>query len=211
LNPDFERLVGGDDLDDETRRRLRRMHEMLVAAGPPEELPAAIGGPPATPELNGGAKVIPLEPARRRRPIAIIGIAAAVAAACFGGGYVLANQVDSSSTAIHTLRVVPMHPKQGEQNSEASLRVGSADGNGNWPIQLTVNGLRPLADDSRYYLIVWRNGKPVAVCGTFEVGSSGPTTVTFNVAYKIKPNTKWVVTRMVPGAKYPGHVVMTTA
>ena len=40
---------------------------------------------------------------------------------------------------------------QGVQNSEAALRVGSADGNGNWPIQLTVNGLKPLEDDSRYY------------------------------------------------------------
>ena len=212
MNPDFEQLLGGDDLNDETRLRLRRIHEMLVAAGPPVELPAAIGGPPSAAELNGGAKVIRVEPARRRRrPAAIVAIAAAVAAACFGGGYVLANQVDGSSSAIHTLRVVPMHAKQGGQDSEASLRVGAADRNGNWPIQLTVNGLRPLGNDSRYYLIVWRNGKPVAVCGTFEVGSSGPTTVTFNVAYKIKPDTKWVVTRIVPGGKYPGDVVMTTA
>jgi hypothetical protein len=148
-------------------------------------------------------------PAARRRPAAMVLVAAAVAAACFGGGYVIANQAHSTGKgAIHVVRVVPL---RGEQNSDASLRVGTADGNGNWPIQLTVNGLRPLQDDSRYYLIVWRGGKPVAICGTFEVGGKGPTTVTFNVAYKITNDTKWVVTRMVPGAKYPGHVVMTTS
>ena len=35
--------------------------------------------------------------------------------------------------------------------------------------------------------------------------------MTFNVAYKITKSTRWVVTEMAPGAKFPGHVVMTTA
>lgn len=204
MNPDFDQLVDGDDLSSEDRLRLRRVHDMLVAAGPPAELPTAIGQPPVT---HAAGNIVPF-PARRR-PAAMILIAAAVAAACFGGGYLIADQAHSSSKgAIHVVRVVPL---QGEQNSEASLRVGTADGNGNWPIELTVNGLKPLQDDSRYYLIVWRGGKPVAICGTFEVGGKGPTTVTFNVAYKITNDTKWVVTRMAPGAKYPGHVVMTTS
>ena len=208
MNPEFEELVDLSDLSAADQARLRRVHDLLVAAGPPAELPTAIGSAPAAAALNGaGAKVVHM-PAARRRPAAIALIAAAVAAACFGGGYVLARQAASSKSAIHVVRVVPL---QGEQNSEASLRVGTADGNGNWPIQLTVNGLRPLPEDSRYYLIVWQNGKPLAVCGTFEVGGQGATTVTFNVAYKIKPNTQWVVTRMWPGARYPGHVVMTTS
>ena len=133
-------------------------------------------------------------------PVVGILIAAAVSVACFGGGYVLANQAHSSS-AIHVVRVVPM---SGQQSSFASLRVGSADKSGNWPIQLTVNGLKPLANESRYYLMVWQNGKPAAFCGTFEVNKGGPTTVTFNVAYKITPQTRWVVTEMSPGAKFPG-------
>ena len=58
--------------------------------------------------------------------------------------------------------------------------------------------------------MVWRNGKPAAFCGTFEVGSDGPTTLTFNVAYA-SPGTEWVVTRIAPGMKFPGHVVMTTS
>ena len=59
---------------------------------------------------------------------------------------------------------------------EAALRVGSADGNGNWPVQLTVNGLRPLPSTERYYLMVWQGGRPVAFCGGFEVSGTGPTT-----------------------------------
>jgi hypothetical protein len=205
VNPEFDDLVDLTDLSAEDQARLRRIHDMLVAAGPPAELPADLNTVPVVNGVDHG-KVVSFPAERRRRPVVALLIAAAVAAACFGGGYVLANQ--AHKTALHVVRVVPM---QGEQNSEASLRVGSADGNGNWPIQLTVNGLKPLQDDARYYLMVWQAGKPVAFCGTFEVSPKGSTTVTFNVAYKITDSTKWVVTKMVPGAKYPGSVVMTTS
>jgi len=204
VNPDFDRIVDPGDLSAEDEARLRRVHEMLIAAGPPAELPVGIAGAPASP----GAEVVPLA-ARRRRPVAGLLIAAAVAAACFGGGYVLANQAHGTKGAIHVVRVVPM---QGVQNSQAALRVGSADGNGNWPIQLTVSGLEPLGDDSRYYLMVWqgKNKRPI-FCGSFEVSGKGATTVTFNVAYKVTEGTRWFVTKMAPGMKYPGQRVMSTA
>jgi hypothetical protein len=203
VTANFDQLVDLAGLGPQDQARLLRVHDLLVAAGPPAELPSALSAPPA--ELNAppGAEVIPLAP---RRIGAAILIAATVAAACFGGGYVLANQTHSS--AVHVFRVVQL---QGEQNSEAALRVGSADGNGNWPIQLTVNGLKPLSSAERYYLMVWQSGRPVALCGGFEVGGRGPTTVSFNVAYKITKSTRWVVTKMAPGFKYPGHVVMTTS
>jgi hypothetical protein len=203
MTADFEQLVDLAGLSPAERSRLQRVHDMLVAAGPPPELPGELTQPPA----EVGGEVVPLEPRRRRAPVAGLLIAATVAVACFGGGYLLANQAHSSN-AIHVVRVVPM---SGQQNSFASLRVGSADKSGNWPIQLTVNGLKPLASKSRYYLMVWQNGKPAAFCGTFEVNKGGPTTVTFNVAYKITPQTRWVVTEMSPGAKFPGSVVMTTS
>ena len=59
--------------------------------------------------------------------------------------------------------------------------------------------------------MLWENGKPKGLCGTFVVGKSGATTVLFNVPYQITKTTRWVVTEMAPGAHYPGHVVMTTA
>jgi hypothetical protein len=203
MTADFDQLVDLTGLSPEEQSRLQRIHELLIAAGPPPELPGELAQPPA----EVGGEVVPLASRRKRTPLVGILIAATVAVACFGGGYLLANQAHSSS-AIHAVRVVPM---SGQQNSFASLRVGSADESGNWPIQLTVNGLKPLAQESRYYLMVWQNGKPAAFCGTFEVNKGHPTTVTFNVAYKITPHTRWVVTEMSPGAKYPGSVVMTTS
>ena len=201
MSANFDQMVDLEGLGPEDVVRLRKVHDMLVAAGPPADLPARLNAPPA--ELDGG-EVIAF-PSRRRRPLVVALLAATVAAACFGGGYVLANQ--AHSTTIHAVRVVSL---SGEQNSFASLRVGSADGDGNWPVQLTVSGL-PQPQNVRYYLMLWENGKPKGLCGTFVVGKSGATTVLFNVPYKITKTTRWVVTEMAPGAHYPGHVVMTTA
>jgi hypothetical protein len=208
VTADFDQLVDLTDVSPEVQARLRRVHEMLIAAGPPADLPVALTKPPADvpagPETPpGGAEVIAF-PRRRRAGLAAL-IAATVAAACFGGGYVLANQAHTS--AVHAVRVVQL---AGPRNSEAALKVGSADGNGNWPIELTVNGLKPLSSSASYYLMVSQDGKPSRLCGTFEVAGKGSTTVTFNVAYKITKSTKWVVTEMAPGLRFPGHVVMTT-
>ena len=203
MTGDFDQLVDLTGLSPEERARLLRVHELLVAAGPPADLPSALATPPE--ELDG-ADVVPLT-ARRRRPVAALLIAATVAAACFGGGYLLASQAQRTG-AIHVVRVVSMQGVQ--QDSFASLRVGSSDANGNWPIQLTVSGLPALRQKERYYLMVWQDGKPVMFCGTFLVAGHGPTTVTFNIAYKITDATQWVVTQMAPGVKFPGHVVMTT-
>jgi hypothetical protein len=224
VTADFDQMVDLTGLGPHEQARLLRIHDMLVAAGPPSDLPVSLARPPAADvvagngsrsddtsllrETSAGGTVVAF-PARRRAGAAIL-IAATVAAACFGGGYVLANQTHKSAT--HVFRVVNLHNSaQSPQNSEAALRVGAVDANGNWPIQLTVNGLKPLSSTARYYLMVWQHGKPVAFCGGFEVGGKGPTTVSFNVAYKITKSTRWVVTEMAPGFKYPGHVVMTTS
>ena len=163
----FEDLVDLTGLSQEDESKLRRVHEMLVAAGPPTDLPVELSKPVA---VEG--EVVSLEEHRsRRRPLVALLVAATVAVACFAGGYVLATQVRSGSSAIEAVRVVPLQGVQ--QNSFASLRVGSSDENGNWPIQLTVNGLPQLQSKGRYYLMVWQNGKPVALCGAFEVARTG--------------------------------------
>src|SRR6202035_3250286 len=105
-------MVDLTGLGPEDQARLLRVHDMLVAAGPPADLPSALAVPPAPMNAPVGAPVSPF-PARRRAGAAIL-IAATVAAACFGGGYVLANQTHSSAT--HIFRVVQL---QGLQNSEA--------------------------------------------------------------------------------------------
>ena len=46
MTPDFDELVG-NDLGSEERDRLRRAHELLVAAGPLPELPPSLADPRA--------------------------------------------------------------------------------------------------------------------------------------------------------------------
>jgi hypothetical protein len=157
----FDQLVDIEGLEPDDVSRLRRVHDLLVAAGPPADLPTSLRRPPA--DLDG-AQILEF-PARRRRPAALLIIAATVAAACFGGGYIIANQAHTTA-AIHVVRVVSL---EGEHNSlaSASLSVGSADVDGNWPIELKVSGL-PQPQNARYYLMLWRNGKPGGICGTFR-------------------------------------------
>ena len=208
MTADFDQIVDLTGVSPEDRVRMLRMHELLVSAGPPADLPSELATPldVTSPADGGGAEVIAFP--RRRRTAAAISIAAAVAVACFSGGYILANQAHHNSS-LHAVRVVGL---SGEQNSLASLRVGAADANGNWPVQLTVQGLPPLhGTDSHYLLMLTHNGKPTWVCGMFKVGKDGATTVTFSVPYRITGQTKWAVTEMTDGLKFPGHVVMTTS
>jgi hypothetical protein len=207
VSRDFDQLVESEGLEPEDMRRLRRIHDLLIAAGPPAELPTNLHRPPAELERD---RIVAL-PFRRGREAAILLVAAAVAAACFGGGYALAHQRHQSS-AIHVIRVVSL---QGMQNSpaslaSASLKVGSADADGNWPVELKVSDLSEPVD-TRYYLMIWENGKPTTICGIFRVGKDGAATVAFNVPYDVTKSTRWVVTERTAQMRFPGHVVMTTA
>ncbi|HSP73025.1 MAG TPA: hypothetical protein VLN26_11685, partial [Gaiellaceae bacterium] len=83
--PEFRDIVG-DGLGPEEEAQLRRVHELLLAAGPPPELPPALAEPPA----ERGAKVIGF-PVRRRLGVAVV-LAAALAAAAFGGGYFVGDR-----------------------------------------------------------------------------------------------------------------------
>ena len=69
MTPEFDELVG-QDLGREERERLERVHELLVAAGPPPDFPSA--------------RAVELRPRRRRG--ALLAIAAALAVAAFALG-----------------------------------------------------------------------------------------------------------------------------
>lgn len=209
MNRVFDQLVDLEGLAPADEQRLRRVHEMLLIAGPPPELTASLLTPPDEPAVSGRNNVIAF-PAFRRRPGAVaLVLAATIAAACFGGGFLIANQAHHSS--LDATRVVELQGK-GTENSLASLRVGSVDQNGNLPMELTVNGLPKLKDPKAYYILmlVDEQGKLGSACGTFKV-DDGPTSVRFSVPYKITPSTRWVVTAVTPGVHWPGHVVMTTS
>jgi hypothetical protein len=202
MSRDLDDLVDLGGLSPEEQGRLRRVHGLLLDAGPSADLPTSLVQPPA----DAGALVVPI--GARRRPLVALLAAASVAAACFGAGYLIADQAHPSSTQV--AQVVSLQAPD-QRNSFASLRVGPADANGNSPIQLTVTGLPPLSTRARYVLMLSQNGKPSSLCGTFRVGRSGPTTVSFSVPYRITKSTRFVVTEMAPGAHFPGPVVMTSS
>jgi hypothetical protein len=177
---------------------LRRVHEQLVAAGPPPELTPVLRDAPPEERAN----VISL-PGRRRPLLTRLAFAAAIAAVCFGAGFLVGH---ARHAGIEVVSVVPM---QGEQNSLASIRVGHVDDNGNWPIEFSVTGLPQLRKHAYYILMLELNGKPRYACGSFRV-SNGTTTVRFTVPYRITKSSRWVVTEVSPGIQFPGHVVMRT-
>src|SRR5579884_2632135 len=108
----LEQLVDLEGLDAGAVERLRGVHALLVEAGAPPELTPALADAPRD-------NVIPL--VRRRPVLAGLAFAAAVAAAAFGGGFLLGH---GASSGLHAVKVVGM---QGEQNSLASIKIGRVD------------------------------------------------------------------------------------
>ena len=82
--PSFDELAGGDDLSPEEAARLERVHNLLIEAGPPPELPPHLLQEP-DPEGTRRDNVVGLP---RRRAGALLGIAAALALTAFLGGFV---------------------------------------------------------------------------------------------------------------------------
>ena len=202
---DFRDLIDLGDLDPRDEARLRRAHDLLVQAGPPPDLPPSLVRPPAGPE-GGEIVKFPLVPRRRRAAFAVL--AAAVAIAVFGGGYVFGHSKARPAT-FHAERAVPMHGT-GSGVARAVVAVAAADNVGNWPLQMRVTGL-PQQSSGAYYEL-WltdRHGAPIASCGTFRVHSK-TTTIRFNVPYHLKQYGGWIVTSVAPGSPEPGRTVMTT-
>jgi hypothetical protein len=180
---DFRDLVG-DDLAPEEEARLRRVHELLLEAGPPPELPPELASlePP-----EGEIKVFPHLP-RRRWAVAAV-VAAAVAAIAFGGGYLLGDNGDGG---FPTEGLVAMRPPSGEGLARASIALGPVDDAGNWPLLLRVTNLPQQPGGHYYELWFLKDGKRVT-CGTFRV-TSKTTAVKLNAPYRLKDG-RWIVTQ----------------
>jgi hypothetical protein len=199
---DFDDMVDREGLGADEEARLRRVHELLVQAGPPPDLPPGLLRPPTAPPE---AEVVqfPLLP-RRRRPLAAVAAATLVVLA-FGGGYLIGH-AKTKPTSFATKHVVPMHGG----SALALLKVAPKDSAGNWPMELEVNNL-PTQPNPRAYYELWlsRHGKPVALCGTFRVNAR-TTTIRLSVPYDFKRFDGWVVTKQDTEAHEPGPVVLST-
>jgi hypothetical protein len=198
MTPDFDELVG-EDLADDERERLRRAHDLLLAAGPLPELPPYLEHP-REPEP---AEVVPFFNRRRSAVLAIA--AAAIAAAAFGGGYLAGHHGGGGFSAVRTVR---MHGTKLAPDALASVQVGSTDDKGNWQMRLRVSNLPKLPERGYYTVWLARHGKTIAPCGTFRA-EGDTTTVDFTVAYTLKRFDGWVVTRWLAPHR-PQPTVMTT-
>jgi Anti-sigma-K factor rskA len=204
---DFHDLIDTDDLDHPEEERLRRIHDLLVDVGPPPELPPALQRPPTEEPEQAEIIAFPLLP--RRRAGAVLILAAAVAVAAFGGGYLFGHS-KAKPSAFATQRIVPMHAAgTGLASPVALVKVAQPDANGNTALDFQVTGLAKQPTGSYYELWLTRKGKPWASCGTFRV-EGRTTTVRFSVPYRLSRYSGWVVTGVTPGRADPGETVMTT-
>jgi hypothetical protein len=195
--PDFDELLGGEDLSPEERARLRHAHDLLVQAGPPAELPPALSEPPAT---GGSVRFLP-----RRRRFATLLVAAALVLVAFGAGFLVAHRGRGSSVAF----TVSMHGTTRAPAAVASLEVLEVDRAGNWPMRMRVRGLKQLPKGGYYELYLTRDGKLGPQCGTFRV-HGGTTEVPLNAPYVLKKFNGWVVTQHVPGHAAVSEALLTT-
>src|SRR5712691_239041 len=195
--PDFDELVGRELPDDE-RERLRRVHDLLVAAGPPPELTPALEQPPR-PQAS-----VSYLPARRRG--ALLLLAAALAAIAFGGGYLFGNRKTEFKTAFPP---ISMHGTSAAPRALASLKLAPIDDAGTWPMILTVKGLKPLPRGGYYELFLTKNGRLGPSCGTFRVHAD-TTSVHLNAPYHLRSFNGWVVVSQPPGGASPSRPLLTT-
>lgn len=173
-NPDFHELVG-NDLEPAERERLERVHDMLIAAGPPPELPQELADPP-----RQEGKLVEL--ARRRLRTGLV-LAAAIVIAAFAAGYLLGARGEESTSGSFTAVKTAVLGKS--PSRLAVVRIGDLDENGNRPMVVTVDGLDRLSGGDYYTLFMTRNGKPIVTCGTFNVRDDGVTTVRLTSAYDL--------------------------
>lgn len=162
----------GGDLPADERARLERVHELLIAAGPP---------PDAVPAL------VELRPRRRRW--AALAIAAALATAAFALGAAL---VDGSSER-NVDFVESMAGTAAAPDASASLVVYDVDEAGNWPMELTVAGLPPASSGRTFELWLTRDGELDALCGGFLTDEAGAASVPMNAPYRFDDAIGWVI------------------
>jgi len=182
--PDLRDLVG-EDVPAAELERLGRVHELLVRAGPPPELPGELAEPP---QAEG---TVALLPRRHWRPLAAL--AAALALAVFGAGWLAASARDSGGDAFPAVDFrVPMQGTAAAPNAVASIAVLEQDESGNWPMAMTVRGLPKLPENEWYELWLTKDGQLVESCGTFRADTDS--VVYLNAPFQLRGK-GWAVTR----------------
>ncbi len=204
--PDFDELVG-EDVSLSERDRLRRVHDLLVAAGPPPELSPELEAVQWPEEALAPLGLTRRAGTRKRSPLLIAAAVLTVAAAAFLLGQATSG---NSPNSIDAQRVVKLKGTALDSDALATLELGGRDQQGNWPMILQATGLNPLPEGGYYDLYLTRGGKPIALCGSFNV-RRGQVTVRFTAAYVLEHFDGWVVTRQIPPNHKPTDIVLKPA
>lgn len=186
MSPDFDQLVG-TDLDPDERARLERVHDLLVAAGPPPDYEPEV--------LRPDSAVVELRPRRRRG--ALLALAAALAVAVFAFGAALTENGSRSAFP----GTITMEGTAAAQSASASLEVLDRDAAGNWPMTVDVDGLAPAASGRPFELWLTRDGELGALCGSFRTDERGAAVVPMNAPYDFSEYDGWIV--VVEGSDMP--------
>ena len=198
--PDFDELVG-TDVPAEERERLRRTHELLVEAGPPPELSPTLEQVPRIEETPRWFRQ------RKKRLIRRVVLLAAALGTAAALGFLFGHSTNPNS--ISTERVVKLAGTNLRPKATGTLELGKNDGHGNWPMVLRVRGLQELPSGGYYDLYLTKKGKPVVLCGTFNVGR-GQTVIRLTAAYDLShfDSNGWVITRQLAGHHEPTDIVL---
>ncbi|HEY7196719.1 MAG TPA: anti-sigma factor [Gaiellaceae bacterium] len=184
--PDLRELVG-DDVPEEELAELERVDTLLRSVpAPPPEIPSSL--------TRAVREATPSPIWTRRRVGAVLALAAALSAIFFGVG----AWVDSRSDSFDARASIPMQATSNASGASALIRLGPADSQGNWSLQLEARGLPELPRGGYYVLWLARDGEYAGTCGTFRVGP-GTTTVTMNASYRLRDYDEWVISAVLPG------------
>jgi hypothetical protein len=208
-SPDFDELVNGVEEPDE-RERLRRVHELLVEAGPPPELsPALATAAPRVETETSAEDERDFSWLPKRRLGAALVLVGAVLAGTFGLGYLVggSGSEGGETAGIQISRTAPL---TGRSDATGVVNVGRRDADGNWRMILTVRGLARLSGGDYYTLALAKRGKPVVTCGTFNVADRTQRTLRMSAAYDLKSFDGWVVTRWDSKTHHDTPVLWTT-
>jgi len=199
---DFDQLIDAD-VTGEQRERLRGVHDLLVQAGPPPELPLDLQHVPVPGELRR-LKLIRSVP----RKVSLLAAAVIVLGTTFSVGYATGNQTTAPTTPVAALA---LKGTAAAPYARATLDVLPPAG-GNWPMTLAVSGLPRVAAPTYYVVWLVRNGKPWAPCGEFVVSKpSSPLTLTLTAPYSLQSGDRWIVTRQRNGQLGTGVPVLRPA
>jgi hypothetical protein len=199
FEPRFEELVDADELDARERQHLARVHELLVAAGPPPEL---------SPELAAGPNMFKTRRAEQtgrgtwfRNRAALLAAAALIAIAAFVAGS------HTGEGGFDATRSVPLQPTAAASTATARIEIGR-EHNENWPMRIVATGLADSKANEFYAVLLTRGGKVVGPCGWFVV-HGGRVVAMLNAPYKLR-GAGWIVTRQHQGSRTLGPVVLRT-